>query len=78
MNTITKYSPLDGITKSMDMSLSKLQETGRTGKSSVLQSIWSERVRHNRATEQRLPICQDSPFITFFPMQLVFHDPLFQ
>ena len=23
-------------------------------------------------------ICQDSPFITFLPMQLVFHDPLFQ
>ena len=38
---------LDGITDSMDMSLSKLQEMGRTGEPGVLQSIGSQRVGHN-------------------------------
>ena len=50
----------------------------RIGKPGMLQSMGSERVGDDRATEQSLPICQDSPFITFPPMQLVFHDPLFQ
>ena len=35
---------LDGITDSMDMSLSKLQETGRPG---MLQSMGLQRVRHD-------------------------------
>ena len=41
---------LDGITDSMDMSLSRLRElvTGRPG---VLQYIWSQRVRHDCTTE---------------------------
>ena len=38
---------LDRITNSMDMSLSKLRETGRTGKPGVLQSMGSQRVRHD-------------------------------
>ena len=38
---------LDGITDSMDMSLSKLQEMTRTGKPGVLQSMGSQRVGHN-------------------------------
>ena len=40
---------LDGIIDSMDMSLSKLQEMvkDRTGKPGVLQSVGSQRVRHN-------------------------------
>ena len=38
---------LDGITDSMDMSLSKLQEMGRTGEPGVLQSMGSQRVGHN-------------------------------
>ena len=37
---------LDGITNSMDMSLSKLQELWWTGKSGVLQSMGSQRVGH--------------------------------
>ena len=41
---------LDGITNSIDMSLNKLQETGRPG---VLQSMGSGRVRHDLATEQQ-------------------------
>ena len=41
---------LDGITDSMDISLSKLQEWW-TGKPGVLQSMGSRRVRHNWAAE---------------------------
>ena len=35
-----------GITDSMDMTLSKLQEIVRTGKPGMLQSMGSQRVRH--------------------------------
>ena len=38
---------LDGITDSMDMSLSKLQEMVKTGKPGVLQSMGSQRVGQN-------------------------------
>ena len=38
---------LDGNTDSMDMSLSKPQELVMTGKPGVLQSMGSQRVRHN-------------------------------
>ena len=38
---------LDGITDSMDMSLSKLQELGWAEKPVVLQSVRSQRVRHD-------------------------------
>ena len=40
---------LDGITNSMGMSLSKLQEIVKTGKPGVLQSMGSQRVEHNWA-----------------------------
>ena len=42
---------LDGITDSMGMSLSKLQRWWSTGKPGVLQSMRSQRVRHNWVTE---------------------------
>ena len=42
---------LDGITDSMDMSLSKLRELWCTKKPGVLQSMGSQRVRHNWVTE---------------------------
>ena len=38
---------LDGITNSMDMGLSKLQELVRTGKPGVLQSMGLQRVGHD-------------------------------
>ena len=42
----------NGITNSMDMSLSKLQEIVKTGKPGMLQSTRLQRVRHDLATEQ--------------------------
>ena len=45
---------LDGITDSMDMSLSKYRETVRTGKPGVLQFMGSQRLRHDLATEQTI------------------------
>ena len=45
---------LDGITNLMDMSLSELQELVMDGKPGVLQSVESQRVGHNWATELNL------------------------
>ena len=43
---------LDGIIDSMDMSLSKLREMVKDRKPGMLQSMGSERIRHDLATEQ--------------------------
>ena len=47
-----KMKWLDSITDSMHMNLSKLQETVKTGETSVLHSMGSQRVGHDLATEQ--------------------------
>ena len=44
---------LDSITDSMDMNLSKLQEIVEDREPGVLQSIRSQRVGHDSATEQQ-------------------------
>ena len=44
---------LDGITDSMDLSLSKLQEIVEDCLPGVLQSMESKRVRHDLSTEQQ-------------------------
>ena len=44
---------LDGITNSIDMSLSRIQELWWTGKPGVLQLMGSQRVRPDLATEQQ-------------------------
>ena len=43
---------LDSITNSMDMNLSKLQKIMKDEEPGMLQSMGSQRVRHNLATEQ--------------------------
>ena len=44
---------LDGITDSMDMSLSKLWEIVKNRKSGVLQFMWLRKVGHDLVTEQK-------------------------
>ena len=45
---------LDGIIDTMDMNLSKLQEIVKDREACVLQSMGSQRVRHDLVTEQQV------------------------
>ena len=45
---------MDGITDSMDVTLSKLGEMVKDGEPGMLQSMGSQRVRRDLATEQQL------------------------
>ena len=50
---------LDGITDSMDLSFSKLWVTVKNREACVLQSMGSQRVRHDSVTEQRTTVCTE-------------------
>ena len=68
---------LDGITDSMDMSLSKFGSWWWTGRPSVLQSMGQQRVRHNWATEltdnwSEIKVSQSSPTLCD-PMNYTVH-----
>ena len=50
---------LDGITDSMDMSLSKLQKMVKDRESDVLQLMGLQRVRHNLGAEQQQGVIEE-------------------
>ena len=52
--SIAQHHPLDGIAQSMDVSFSKLQEKLKDRKPGMLQSMGSQRVRHDLGAEQQL------------------------
>ena len=60
----TEDEILNGITDSMDMSLSKIQELWWKGKSDMLQPWRSQRVRHNWATKLNFKILYASLIVT--------------
>ena len=49
---------LDSITDSMDMNLNRLQEIVEDREARVLESIGSQRLRHNLVTEQQQLSCE--------------------
>ena len=55
---------MDGITDSMEMSLSKLQEVVEDQKAGVLQSMGSQRVRHDLVTGQLLGLHMAVTFLS--------------
>ena len=64
---------LDGSTNSMDMSLSKLQELVMYKEPGVLQSVGSQRVRHDWATELNRKILYCTYMINVIQKQPEFH-----
>ena len=57
---------LDGITNSMDMSLSKLRELVMDRESGVLRFMGSQRVGHDRVTELnrlKMTVLKDCPIL---------------
>ena len=62
---------LDGITDWMDMSFSKLREMVKDREACLLQSIGSQRVRHDWATEQQswmLSVCKNMKLPLWFSL----------
>ena len=58
---------MDGIIDSMDMSLSKLREIVKDREVDVVQSMRSQRIRHDLATEQQHCINTLSIYILSIP-----------
>ena len=70
---VTEDELLDGITNSMDTSLSKLHETVKDGNFGVLQSMGSERVWNNWVMEQQqhsIQYCVSPHLVIFFFIKL--------
>ena len=61
---MTEDEILDGITDSVDMSLSKIQELWWTGKSDMLRSLGLQKVRHDWTTELNYKIFYASHIVT--------------
>ena len=66
---------LDGITDLMDMSLSNLWSWWWTGKPGVLQSMGSQRVGYDWATELNWVLCQLFHLLLLFPILGVVFSP---
>ena len=67
---------LDGITNSMDMSLSKLQGWWWIGKPSMLQSMGSQRIGHDWATEQQQALTAENETVCAMLSLSVVSDPM--
>ena len=62
-----EYEMMDGITDSVGMNLRRLQELVKDRESGVLQSMGSQRVRHNLVTEQQQTLSSKHPHLCSTP-----------